>query len=238
MNPHYETLEQILRLDVIAGAATKDWRMAQKELSELAKRTESNEELLAKTKADMTYHEAELRRSYKRLDELEEKKLERSSRLFAARNDDEHRAYKRDLDNVEREVRDIQRRLEETENRIEGLKALAKKTRQELQQAHAQTASERDKAESSQKMSAEQLSELNSVRETYLNKMDDRVQQHYRRLTQITRNPNGPINRVTDGACGNCHIGLAPQLINNITRGKDVEFCPNCHHILLPQSHE
>ena len=97
MNPNYEILDQILRLDVDAGAATLDWRSAQKELAELAKKTKANEELIGKTRTDMAFMEGDMRRQYKKIDELEERRGDRSAKLFAARNDDEHRALKREV---------------------------------------------------------------------------------------------------------------------------------------------
>ena len=72
----------------------------------------------------------------------------------------------------------------------------------------------------------------------YLEQLEDRVAQHYLRVTKITRSPNGPICRVVEGVCGNCRIGLSPQILNNVARGKSIEFCPNCSHILLPAASE
>lgn len=234
LNPNYEILEQIYRLDIDAGAATMDYRNAQKELNELAKRTKASEDLIHKTKTDMAFLEGELRRQYKRVDELEERKTDRSAKLFSARNDDEHRALKREVDNLDRDLRDSARRTEETEARIEQLKAILIKAEGELKDSLSATADERQKAEDAEARSSGRLSEIGSVRSTYLSRLDDRIGQHYSRISKLTRNPNGPVTRVVGGACGNCHLSLSPQLLNNMARGKDIEFCPSCNHILLP----
>lgn len=236
MNPNYEILEQILRLDVDAGAATLDWRSAQKELTELAKKTKANEELIAKTRTDMAFMEGDLRRQYKKIDELEERRNDRAAKLFAARNDDEHRALKREVDNLERDTRDAMRRVEESESRIESLKSVLMRAEAELQVSLSASVDERRKAEAAEAASSGRLQELGQVREGYVSRLDDRIAQHYTRVARITRNANGPITRVHDKSCGNCHLSLAPQLLNNIIRGKDVEFCPSCNHILLPQN--
>jgi predicted nucleic acid-binding Zn-ribbon protein len=207
LNPNYEILEQIYRLDIDAGTATMDYRNAQKELNELAKRTKASEDLIHKTKTDMAFLEGELRRQYKRVDEIEERKTERSGKLFSAKNDDEHRA----------------------------LKTILIKAEGELKESQTATADERQKAEAAEARSSGRLSEIGGVRSTYLERLDDRIGQHYSRISKLTRNPNGPVTRVIAGACGNCHLSLSPQLLNNLARGKDVEFCPSCNHILLPQ---
>ena len=234
MNANYEILEQILRLDVAAGAATLEWRIAQKELTELAKKTKVNEETIAKARTDMAFSEGDLRRQYKKIDDQDERKSERSARLFAAKNDDEHRSLKREVDNLERDLREATRRTEETEMRIEALKQTLFRAESELEASLAASIDERKKAQEAEKRSSGKLEELAKVRDSHMSQMDGRLIQHYTRVAKITRNPNGPITRVDSKSCGNCHLSLAPQLLNNILRGKDIEFCPSCNHILLP----
>lgn len=234
MNPQYEIIEQIYRVDIDAGLVTQHQRAAQKELAELAKKSRLSEDLLNKSRNEMSFNEAELRRLYKRLDELEEKKADRSSKLLAAKNDDDHRAYKRELDNVDRDIRETQRRADETESKIEQSKTVFHKAEAELKQTIDASEDERKKAQSAEENSAGKLAEIQTVRDSYLSRLDDRVAQHYMRVARITRSPNGPICRVVEGACGNCRIGLSPQILNTVNRGKAVEFCPSCSHLLLP----
>lgn len=234
MNPNYEAIEQLYKLDIDAGAVTQDKRTAQRELTELEKKSRINEEILNKSRTEMAFHEAELRRLYKKLDDLEDKKSERAARLFAAKNEDDHRILKRELDHVEREIRDTQRRADDTEARIEHSKGVFHKAESELASAMLASEGERNKAQAAESASAGRLGEIQKVRESYLDRLDDRVAQHYVRVFNITRNPNGPISRIVERACGNCRISLSPQILNNVIRGKTVEFCPNCSHILLP----
>ena len=223
-----------MRLDTDAGSTTHELRQAQRELEELAKKTKASEEIIAKSRADMAFLESEVRRQYKRVDELEERKTERAGKLFAARNDDEHRTYKREIDNIDRDLREFTKRIEESESKMEQLKSLLTRTEGELNVSIQASSTEREKAKAAEEKSAGKLSELNAVRQQHLARLDDRLAQHYQRVAKLTRNPNGPITRIPDGACGNCHMRLAPQLLNTLVRGKDVEFCPSCNHILLP----
>jgi predicted nucleic acid-binding Zn-ribbon protein len=234
LNPNYEVLEQLLRLDSEAGNATVHWRSAQRELVELAKKTAANEELIGKTRTDMSYLEGEQRRVFKRIDELEERKAERSAKLFSAKNDEEHRTYKREVDHIDRDLRDSQRRTEDNDAQMERLKNTFFNAEEALASALAATSDERLRAEKAQLESNSKLGEIDELRTSYIDRLEDRLSQHYRRVAKITRNPAGPITRVVTKACGNCHMGLSPQLINTILRGEEVHFCPSCNHILLP----
>lgn len=234
MNPNYDVLEQILRLDTEAGATTASWREAQRELAELAKKTASSEELIAKTRTEMAFLEVENRRIFRRVDELEERKTERSAKLFAAKNDDEHRSFKREVDHIERDLRDAMRRADDNEGQIERLKATFFSAEDSLASTLAATADERSKAENAQLNSSGKLAEIEDLRALKLDQLEDRIIQHYRRVSQISKSGTGPITRVQEQACGNCHMGLSPQIVNLVLRGADIQFCPSCNHILLP----
>ncbi len=236
MNQNYEILEQLLRLDVEAGLATASQRKAQRQLTELAKKTKDIEERSTRVRSDMRLKEGDLIRKYRRIDELDELRNEKSARLFAAKNDDEHRTLKREVDNLEKEVRDYTRHCNDNEESIEKAKELLMHDEAELTKTNAASADERQKAESAEKESEGRLGELAGVRDTYIKQLDSRLQQHYKRVAKVTRNPDGPITRILNNACGNCHMGIAPQLMNSIRSGREVEFCPNCHHILLPET--
>lgn len=233
-NPNYEILEQIYRLDQEAAVATTDWRVAQKELTELAKKSKESEEVIGKSRSEMNFLESELRRQYKKADELDERKSDRSGKLFSAKTDDDHRALKREVDNLERDVKETVRRAEETETRIEQLKSILISAEQSLQTSLAATSEERKKAESAEKASSQKLSEIGSVRETHLKRLEDRLCQHYQRVAKLTKNINGPVTKIRNNSCGNCHITLSPLLMNRVKSGKEIEFCHSCTHILLP----
>lgn len=236
LNPNYEVLEQILRLDIEAGQATAAQRKAQKQLDELAKRTKDIEERMNRLRTDMRLKEGDMLRKYRRLDELEELKTDRSGKLYAAKTDDEHRALKREVDNLEKEMRDTGRHCSEHEDSIERSKEALTREDDALKATLTASADERRKAEEAEQESAGKLNELQVVRTSYIQRLEDRVRQHYLRVQKVTRNPDGPITRIGNNACGNCHMGLAPQLMNSILLGRSIETCPSCHHILLPQN--
>jgi predicted nucleic acid-binding Zn-ribbon protein len=236
LNSNYEILEQLLRLDIEAGLATANQRKAQRQLAELAKKTKDIEERTQRIRNDMRLKEGDMLRKYKRIDEIEEMRTEKSARLFAAKTDDEHRNLKREVDNLEKEVRDNSRYCTETEELIERAKDMLSRDDAELNKTLAASADERQKAQDAENESSGRLSELAGVRDTYVARLDNRLQQHYRRVAKVTRNPDGPVARIVNNACGNCHMGISPQLMNSLRTGREVEFCPNCHHILLPET--
>jgi len=227
-------LEQLLRIDIEAGAATADYRQAKRSMVELEKKYAQMEERLSKCKADMGATETDLRRLNRKLDELDERKKERSSRLFAASSDEEHRSLKRELDQIDRDMKDSIRKADDFEKKIESQKQLYFQMERDFEKLKGASSEESGRTVSLENDSSQKLCEFQDSRKKYLEQLDERVLAHYERLSKVTKNPNGPIARVMSNSCGNCHMQLPPQLLNVILRGNSVEFCPNCHHILIP----
>lgn len=233
-----DIIELIYNLDKDAAIVSQDQRVALKELAELEKKSKLSEAILQKARFEMTFQETEMRRLYKKLDDFEDKKSVRMAKLNLAKTDDEHRTYKRELDNLERDIRDYQKRADDAEEHIEQSKKTFKRAKEELETVRKASEGEEAKAKSARDNSEGQLQEITKIRESYLNQIDDRVGQHYLRLSKITHNANGPICRVMQSACTNCRMDLSPKILNNLLLGKSIEFCPHCSHILLPATQE
>ena len=230
---HREIVERIMNLDNDASVVTADIRQAEKQLADLSKKTTASQDLILVSRKEMSFYEAEARRLYRRLDVIEERRLQKTERLNAAKNEDEHRVLKRDIDFAEREMRDGQRRVDELESHLEKHKTNYKNARLELELISKATEDERKKAQEARENSSDKLSEIDKVRESYLNSLDDHFRQHYLRVSKVTRNPQGPIAHVNSKACGNCFMELSPQILSHLSKKDGIEFCPSCYHILI-----
>jgi len=232
----FEIIELIYNLDRDASIISQDQRLALKELAELKKKSEAGATLLNKARTEMSFHETEMCGLYKKIDDLENKKSVTMARLNAAKTDDEQRSYKREIEYVERNVREYQKKVDVEEDKIEQSKLTFQKAEDELAFTRTATEDELQKAESAQNSTKERLLEISTVRDSYLEQLDMRIAQHYLRVSKITRNVDGPIARIMNTACGNCRIDLSPLILNHLALGRQVDFCPHCSHILLPEA--
>jgi predicted nucleic acid-binding Zn-ribbon protein len=233
LNTNHETFEKILKLDLDAATVTADIRQAERQLTELSKKTAMSKEAISVSKKEMTFYESEARRLYKKMDMLEDKRTQKSEKIAQSKSEDDHRYLKREIDQLERESRDALRKIDDLEANLEKHKHVYQTSQKELGVITAATEAERRKAQDARENSSEKLAEIEKVRNNYLSLLDDRFSQHYSRVAKVTRNPNGPINRVNNKACGNCYMELTPQIMTHLSRKNNVEICPNCHHILI-----
>lgn len=49
-----------------------------------------------------------------------------------------------------------------------------------------------------------------------------------------SKNSGSPLAKVENGICGNCHLRVSPQVMNDISKGA-VTFCANCQHLLYDE---
>ena len=233
MSSNYEIIESILNLDINAALVSNDFRKAKQELEELNKKTQKSQNIISRSRSDMTFNEAEARRIYKKLDILDEKRADKTSKLSGSKTDDDHKLHKREVDNIDRDTKENQKTLEIIEERVESNKQILKSAEKELDEILKASAEELKKAKEAEDKSMSKLNEMKVVRENYMKQLDDILMQHYKKVAKITHNPSGPINRVVNNACGNCHIGLSPQMLIKFAKDKIYDICPNCSHILI-----
>lgn len=233
LGSNYEIIESILNLDINAALVSKDFRKAKQELEELNKKTQNSQNIISRSRSDMNFNEAEARRIYKKLDILDEKRADKASKLSGSKTDEDHKLHKREVDNIDRDTKEIQKSLEALEEKIESNKQILKGAEKELDKILKASEEEIKKAKDAEEKSMTKLNEIKTVREQYMTQLDDNLMQHYKKVAEISHNPNGPISRVVNNACGNCYIGLSPQMLSKFAKDKIYDICPNCSHILI-----
>ena len=73
------------------------------------------------------------------------------------------------------------------------------------------------------------IRELEKQRPDLRNGVDSEVLPRYEQI--LARNSGVPLVAVEDDKCGQCHLRLTPQTLNN-ARGGAVTFCDNCMHLI------
>jgi len=234
LSTNREIIESVLHIDHNAAAVSSEMRHAEQQIAELSKKTVASQSLIQSSRTEMAFYESEARRLYHKVSALDEKRSQRTEKLTHVKNDEEHRFLKRDIEHVERELREAQRKIDDLESSLERHKQALKASKKELVVIFAATEQERNRAEEARQNSSGKLAEIEKVRESYLESLDERLKQHYLRVCKVTRNPQGPISHLNNRACGNCFIELSPFILSNLSKKDVVEICPSCYHLLIP----
>ena len=219
-----DIIELIYNLDRDAGIVSQDQRAALKELAELEKKSKASEAVLNKARAEMNFNETEMRRFYKKIDDLEDKKSVRAAKLNLVKTDEEHRSYKRELIilNVKCAIiKNVPMMLKTAS--INAKKSLDKLKTNWLQPFMHPKANKKKPVQRGTILPVV-YKKLQKYVNPIFNQLDERVMQHYLRVAKITHNADGPICPSVNSACGNCRMDLPPQTLNHLALGKWLNF--------------
>ena len=151
-------------------------------------------------------------------------------RLMSIKNNKEYRALLREIEATEKGIVDKEDRvlgcLEELENLNKELEAKGK-----------DLSGMRDRLESEKKAMAkevacihEEFSDVEKSRKELLQTIDPQL---FAKYEQIKATSGGiAVALVNNATCSECHIGIPPQMYNELQRQDTLKFCPNCQRII------
>lgn len=165
-----------------------------------------------------------------RLDAEGSKVRDNRMRLNRVRNERELAALQREIDLGKEANQQLEEQLLGMMERVEGLAAsvvAAQTTVKELESRRGdEIVARRERAKSlRQEVDAER-----SRREALAGAMNPSLRSKYEQIFE--RRHGTAVVAVRQGVCLGCHMGVPPQMYNELQKFRDIRQCPNCHRIL------
>jgi predicted nucleic acid-binding Zn-ribbon protein len=159
--------------------------------------------------------------------------------MLAAKNNDQYKSFQNEIEYCEADVHKHEDRILELMAESEPLDRNVKEAEQALGEEKKQV--ETEKALAREKTAADEkaVAELRARRSEVAREITPAVLKNYERLLKARRGI--AVAEVSDGRCTVCHIGVRPQLMQELRRGDSVKCCESCGRILVynpPQSVE
>lgn len=151
-------------------------------------------------------------------------------RLMSIKNNREYRALLREIEDTEKEnaVREdgVLEALEELEGLSQGFEVKKK------EQLVAQDGLENEKKAIAKEVARIQgeLSDIEKDRENLTQGIDPGLLTKYQQIKAMSGGI--AVALVNHATCGECHLGIPPQMYNELQRQDTLQFCPNCHRII------
>jgi len=151
-------------------------------------------------------------------------------RLMSIKNNKEYRALLREVEETEKGnsdkedkvlgcLEEIETLSEELEAKEKGLSAMRDRLESEKTAISKEVARVR-----------EELSDIEKSREKLVQTI---VPQLFAKYEQIKAWCGGiAVALVNNATCSECHLGIPPQMYNELQRQDTLRFCPNCHRII------
>ncbi|MCK4389849.1 MAG: hypothetical protein KAV83_06400 [Desulfobacterales bacterium] len=151
-------------------------------------------------------------------------------RLMSIKNNREYRALLKEIEEAEKGTADTEDKLlgcleeleelnEELETKEKALVALGER----LESEETATAIELARVQ-------EELSDIETCKKELIETIDSKLLEKYERIKAAS---GGIAVALVDNAtCSECHMGIPPQMYNELQRQDTLEFCPNCQRII------
>jgi predicted nucleic acid-binding Zn-ribbon protein len=151
-------------------------------------------------------------------------------RLMSIKNNKEYRALLREIEQMEKGNAD-------KEDRVLGCLEELEKLNKELEAKENGLSAMRDRLESEKKIIAEKVQRVHEefsdgekARKELLQTVDPQLLVKYE---QIKATGGGiAVALVNNATCSECHLGIPPQMYNELQRQDTLKFCPNCQRII------
>lgn len=199
----------------------------EKELNEALAQLKTSKEMSSKTEMEIKQVESDIKQENDTIQKLQ------GQSTMIKKNDE----YKAMLSEISRHKANISK-LETKEigllDEIEGIKKQMADAEKVFKLKEREIKEQLEELEELEEELEEEVERMQPKRDEQAGKVDGEVMSLYNRL--FKRGKGQPMVPVHNGNCGNCHLKLTPQTINE-TRKEGLVFCENCTHLLyMPEA--
>jgi predicted nucleic acid-binding Zn-ribbon protein len=151
-------------------------------------------------------------------------------RLMGIKNNREYKALLREIEDTEKENAKREDKVLECLEEIEGLNQGFDLKESELSSLRDELETERKAVEEEVARIQDELNDVEHGREGLMQTIDANLLGKYK---QIKRMSGGiAVSLVNNATCGACHLGIPPQMYNELQRQDTLQFCPHCQRII------
>lgn len=164
--------------------------------------------------------------------ELNDDRLKRSeAKLEQIKNNQEFQALQKEIESLKKNSAIIQENANKTKAEVDRIQGEMNEIEKVLNEVKAKHAAESSKIANETGGMDSELSKLNEARAEAIKGIDLRYLGAYDRIRQ-GRFGIGIVPAV-GGSCKGCNMRIPPQVYNELQRGSEMHFCPNCKRILV-----
>ena len=224
-------IKNLLTLQAADLRAKKmDFRMKEipKEKQEIMDGLSGEEEKVAEAKEGLLDIEKEIRKLEKKVDEIKEKIRDLQSKSAMVKKNEEYKALLSEVETCKVNIGGFENKqidfMDELEKRKKALEA-AQKTFEYMSSEASENVEELEELSANLKTEIDEI--LNS-RKALIKKIEPGVFSIYNRLI---KKHGEPLSKIHNDTCGNCHLKLTPQTLNDAKKSL-VSTCDTCGHLI------
>ena len=226
-------IQHAIRLQILddrVSVLTKEIAALPKHIAEIEQKLGAHQRRLEHDKAALVANLKDRKRLEGEIQSHDQKISKLKSQMMEAKNNDQYRAFQKEIDFAGQEVRKAEDRILELMGEAEPLdknvKAAELALAEEKKHVESEKAVARDRTAGDQK----EIDTLKSERAAIVAQMTPSVVSNYDRIRKGRAGVG--ITEAVAGRCGRCNIVLRPQFYQDLKKGEAIMTCESCGRIL------
>jgi predicted nucleic acid-binding Zn-ribbon protein len=231
-----ELLVNIQTIDLQLRERTDAIETLRREIADLDNQLSEQRQALDTVKAERADLESRRRDIEGTLADEEAKMKDRRMRLNRIRNEKEASAVRREIEVAKEGTGLLEEQLMGIFEQLDVVKARETELTAVVEALETKRASEKERVDLEIDDLSSGLDESRSQRETLAAGLEAPLRRQYESI--LSRKKGQAVVEIRGGTCEGCHMRVAPQLANEISRNTRVIACPSCHRILYVRAPE
>jgi uncharacterized protein len=230
MLPDVEVAVRLQALDLRISDLQKEIAALPKHVAEIEKKLNAHERRLEKDRAALAANQKERKRLDGEVQIFEGKITKLRDQMLGAKTNEQYRAFQNEIDFASREIRGCEDKILDLMTESESLEKSVKAAEAVLKEERQIVDADKARAEKRTAEDRKRMAELQVERKADAAAMSAQAVATYERI----RKARGGIavSEAVDGRCGQCHISLRPQFMQELKRGEEIRTCESCGRIL------
>jgi predicted nucleic acid-binding Zn-ribbon protein len=226
-------IQHAIRLQILddrVSALTKDIAAFPKHIAEIEQKLGSHQRRLEHDKAALVANQKDRKRLEGEILSHDQKISKLKTQMMEAKNNDQYRAFQKEIDYAGQEVRKAEDRILELMGEAEPLEKNVKAAETALAEEKKHVESEKALARERTASDQKEIDALKAERAAIVAQMTPSVVSNYDRIRKGRAGVG--ITEVVAGRCGRCNIVLRPQFYQDLKKGETIMTCESCGRIL------
>ena len=229
MAPDVEIALRLQGIDQRISALSKEISALPKYIADIERKLGVHERRLDVDRAALSANQKERKRLEGEIQTSEAKISKLRGQMLEAKNNDQYRAFQNEIEFCEREIRSAEDRILDLMAEGESLDKNVKTAEGTLKEERVVVEAEKARTQKRTAEDRQMVAQLEGQRKQEIGAMSPQMAATYERI----RKARGiVVSEAQDGRCAQCHLGLRPQLFQELKRAEKPTFCENCGRIL------
>lgn len=226
-------IQHAIRLQILddrVTALTKEILALPKHIAEIEKKLEGHQRRLEHDKAALLANQKDRKRLEGDIQAHDQKISKLKSQMMEAKNNEQYRAFQKEIDFAGQEIRKSEDRILELMGEAEPLDKNVKAAEVALAGEKKQVEGEKAGARESTAAHQKEIETLKAERAAIVAQMTPSLVSNYDRIRKGRAGVG--ITEAIAGRCGRCNIVLRPQFYQDLKKGETIMTCESCGRIL------